>query len=207
MTRKECLQLILDSIGPWPLVLTTGHTCRDAFELGDRDGNFYMLGSMGLAASIAIGVAMESRIPTFIVEGDGSLLMNPGNLILAGHFQPDFVHIVLDNGRYESTGGQETLSGGTDFIAIAQACGYRHCERIASLEQLRAALSLSFPLAGPRFLYIPIEAAATSVAPRVSLPLPELHQRFKRHLENLRREWAAASEPPERAKAPPKNEG
>lgn len=186
MTRKECLQLILDSIGPWPLVLTTGHTCRDAFDINDREGNFYMLGSMGLAASIAIAVAMESGVPVFIVEGDGSLLMNPGNLILAGHFQPNLVHIVLDNGRYESTGGQKTLSHGTDFIAIAQACGYRHCEHISSLEELRAALSLFLPLAGPRFLYIPIEAAAAAVAPRVSLSLPALHRRFKRHLESLR---------------------
>lgn len=186
MTRKDCLRILFSLAGDLPVVLTTGYTCRDAFEINDRDGNFYMVGSMGLAASIAIGVAMESSIRTVAVDGDGSLLMSPGNLFLAGEQQPDILHIMFDNGLYESTGGQKTISHRADFVAIAKACGYHHSVKTANLEEFLNALVHCIPMHGPVFIHAMIEKAShAAVAPRVSIPLPAIHERFKQHIQRL----------------------
>src|SRR3569832_369962 len=58
-----------------------GNTHFDLWAAGQRPQNFYMLGSMGLAAPIALGVAMgQPQRRVFALEGDGSLLMQQGAL-------------------------------------------------------------------------------------------------------------------------------
>jgi thiamine pyrophosphate-dependent acetolactate synthase large subunit-like protein len=101
-----------------------GHTNFDLWAAGRRPQNFYMLGSMGLAIPIALGVAIAQPTRKVIaLEGDGSLLMMLGCLATVGARQPEnLVIVVMDNGAYEITGGQATASAqGTDFAAIARA--------------------------------------------------------------------------------------
>lgn len=103
-----------------------GHTNFDLWASGQRPQNFYMLGSMGLAPSIALGVALaqpERRV--FALEGDGSLLMHLGALGTAAAMAPKNLAIVIfDNGVYQITGSQPTLtSHGVDLVAIARGSG------------------------------------------------------------------------------------
>ena len=58
--------------------------------------NFYTWGSMGLASSIGLGLAMaqpERRV--FVLDGDGSLLMNLGSLATIGWVRPANLVVVV----------------------------------------------------------------------------------------------------------------
>jgi thiamine pyrophosphate-dependent acetolactate synthase large subunit-like protein len=103
-----------------------GNTNFDLWESGQRPQNFYMLGSMGLAIPIALGVAIaQPRRHVVALEGDGSLLMQLGCLATVAVQAPKNLTMVLwDNGIYQITGSQPTASSGTaDLVAIARASG------------------------------------------------------------------------------------
>jgi thiamine pyrophosphate-dependent acetolactate synthase large subunit-like protein len=103
-----------------------GHTNFDLWSAGHRPQNFYMLGSMGLAIPIALGVALaQPRRKVFALEGDGSLLMQLGCLATVASLKPaNLAILIMDNGSYQITGGQPTpAAGGADYVAIARASG------------------------------------------------------------------------------------
>jgi thiamine pyrophosphate-dependent acetolactate synthase large subunit-like protein len=103
-----------------------GNTNFDLWAAGHRPQNFYMLGSMGLAFPIALGVALaqpDRRV--FALEGDGSLLMQLGALSTIAALKPkNLTMIVMDNGIYQITGAQPTPAAGVaDIVAIAIGSG------------------------------------------------------------------------------------
>jgi thiamine pyrophosphate-dependent acetolactate synthase large subunit-like protein len=103
-----------------------GNTNFDLWAAGHRPQNFYMLGSMGLAFPIALGVALaqpDRRV--FALEGDGSLLMQLGALSTIAALKPkNLIMIVMDNGIYQITGAQPTPAAGVaDLVAIAHGSG------------------------------------------------------------------------------------
>jgi thiamine pyrophosphate-dependent acetolactate synthase large subunit-like protein len=103
-----------------------GHTNFDLWSAGHRPQNFYMLGSMGLAVPIALGVALaQPQRRVFALEGDGSILMQLGCLATVATLRPrNLTILVMDNGAYQITGGQPTpAAGGADYVAIARGCG------------------------------------------------------------------------------------
>jgi thiamine pyrophosphate-dependent acetolactate synthase large subunit-like protein len=103
-----------------------GNTNFDLWAAGQRPQNFYMLGSMGLAIPIALGVAIaQPKRHVVALEGDGSLLMQLGCLSTVAVQKPKNLTIVVwDNGIYQITGGQPTASASTvDLVAAARACG------------------------------------------------------------------------------------
>jgi thiamine pyrophosphate-dependent acetolactate synthase large subunit-like protein len=104
-----------------------GYTNFDLWAAsGGRQPNFYMLGSMGLAVPIALGVAIaQPRRKVFALEGDGSILMQLGSLsTVAGREQKNLCIVIMDNGAYQITGGQTTATErGADIVEIARASG------------------------------------------------------------------------------------
>jgi len=103
-----------------------GNTNFDLWMSGQRPQNFYMLGSMGLAIPIALGVAIaQPQRHVVALEGDGSLLMMLGCLATVAERAPKNLTIVIwDNGIYQITGSQPTASAATaDLVVIAQGCG------------------------------------------------------------------------------------
>lgn len=127
LTREDVVRAVLAEAGEARLMATTGYLSRTLFNLGGRDGDFYMQGSMGHIASLALGAALSRPGHRFtVLDGDGSVLMHMGALATVGHFAPEnLVHVVFDNGGYESTGGQAVAASRTDLAAVARACGYR----------------------------------------------------------------------------------
>ena len=94
--------------------------------VGRRQQNFYMLGSMGLAVPIALGVAIaQPARKIFALEGDGSILMQLGSLsTVAALGQKNLCIVIMDNGAYQITGGQKTMTEqGADIVGIARASG------------------------------------------------------------------------------------
>ena len=103
-----------------------GNANFDLWASGQRPQNFYMLGSMGLAIPIALGVAIaQPRRHVIALEGDGSLLMQLGCLATVAERAPKNLTIVVwDNGIYQITGSQPTASAAaTDLVAVALGAG------------------------------------------------------------------------------------
>jgi thiamine pyrophosphate-dependent acetolactate synthase large subunit-like protein len=103
-----------------------GYSNFDLWASGRRAQNFYMLGSMGLAAPIALGVAIaQPERKTIALEGDGSILMQVGALAtIAARKQKNLIVVILDNGAYQITGGQIAATGlGADIVAMARGAG------------------------------------------------------------------------------------
>lgn len=159
--RETLLETLVSNAAPTDvLVTTTGKTSRELYEIRDRQNtshaaDFLTVGSMGCASTIGLGIAMEQpdrRV--IVVDGDGACLMRLEALATIGHVAPkNFLHIVVDNYVYESTGNQKTLSGNVDIPAVAKACGYRHCLKAQTLADFSTHLQ-AVP-EGPCLLWVP----------------------------------------------------
>ena len=127
MNRTELTRLLVAALPPDAAVVAgIGNTNFDLWAAGRRPQNFYMLGSMGLACPIALGVALAQPGRRVVaIEGDGSLLMQLGCLATIGMARPrNLAIVVMDNALYQVTGGQQTASAaGADFAALARGAG------------------------------------------------------------------------------------
>ena len=126
MIRKEAISVAIEEIGNKPIIAANGYISRDLFNVCDKESNFYMIGSMGLASSIGLGVAIKNpKKRIFVFDGDGNILMNLGSLVTIGSLKPkNLVHIIFDNASHESTGGQPTNSPKVKIKKIAQNANY-----------------------------------------------------------------------------------
>ena len=141
MTRLEATRIIVELAGTAPVVASLGHPAYDLFAAGDRPQNFYTWGSMGLASSVGLGLALaRPDVRVFVLDGDGSLLMNLGSLATIGLLRPsNLVLIVMDNEEYATTGGQPTPTRhGADLEAAARAMGIVATATVRNEAELRA---------------------------------------------------------------------
>lgn len=132
-----------------------GNTHFDLWAAGQRSQNFYMLGSMGLAVPIALGVAVaQPQRQVFALEGDGSLLMQLGALGTVATVKPkNLVIIVWDNGTYQITGAQPTLtSTSVDLVAVAKGAGLAQSAWATDEAHFEALVDEALDGAGPRFI-------------------------------------------------------
>jgi thiamine pyrophosphate-dependent acetolactate synthase large subunit-like protein len=127
MNRSVLTRLLVGKLKSEEAVIGgIGNSNFDLWASGQRPQNFYMLGSMGLATPIALGVATaQPQRKVFALEGDGSILMQLGALAtVAAEASKNLAIIIWDNGVYQITGSQKTLtSAGTDLVAIAKGAG------------------------------------------------------------------------------------
>jgi phosphonopyruvate decarboxylase len=183
-TRSEMLGAVLEAAGDDDaIVATTGYTGRELYALADRDGHFYMTGSMGCAASIGLGVAtVQPHRRVIVLDGDGALLMRLGALATVGYYRPaKFLHVLLDNGVHESTGGQATVSPSLDLCAMARACGYPRA--LTAADPVTLVNALEAPGPGPLFVRAAIRRGVPDDLPRPQQQPERLAARFRRHLE------------------------
>ncbi|MDD1759150.1 MAG: sulfopyruvate decarboxylase subunit beta [Methanothrix sp.] len=125
------------------LVCNIGYPSRELYAAKAREKNFYMLGSMGLASSIGLGLALaQPGKKIMVLDGDGSVLMNLGTLAtIAAHAPDNYLLVILDNCCYGSTGSQPTCTHlGTDLAGMARAAGVEHVKTVHTTEELTEAL-------------------------------------------------------------------
>lgn len=141
--------------GQDPILATTGYLSRSLYAAGDRPEQFYLQGSMGHVTAVALGVALHHPHRTVVVlDGDGAALMHLGALaVVGGTAPPNLVHVVFDNGGYESTGGQPA-PGRVDFAAVAAGCGYRTALTVDDESGLRAGVTQALAAPGPVLLAV-----------------------------------------------------
>jgi thiamine pyrophosphate-dependent acetolactate synthase large subunit-like protein len=137
-----------------------GNTNFDLWAAGHRPQNFYMLGSMGLAFPIALGVALaQPNRRVFALEGDGSLLMQLGCLSTIAALKPkNLSMIVMDNGIYQITGAQPTpAAAATDLIAVAIGCGLTNSTWAADEEDFERLIDQSLTASEPMLIGVRID--------------------------------------------------
>ena len=184
--REEVLKTIVDNTRSDDLIIaTTGYTGRELCSIADRPNHFYMVGSMGCAISIGLGLAKtKTKARVIVIDGDGALLMRLGAITSLCNEKPqNLIHILLDNGEYESTGSQETVSKTIDFPKIATASGYSHVAKQISLKDLGKHLSSKENKLS--FIYMPTEPGISSNLPRPNITPPQVALRFKQHIQKL----------------------
>ncbi|RSM71794.1 phosphonopyruvate decarboxylase [Actinoplanes sp. ATCC 53533] len=195
-SRHEALTRIAEALSPEAVVVaTTGKCGRELSSIRDRERNFYCVGAMGYANAIAHGVALGTSEPVYVLDGDGALLMHLGNLSTIGATAPPaLTHIVLDNGSYDSTGGQATAAGTVDFTALARACGYSDAVRCEDLDGLTRHLG-SRAFAGPTLLHLRIRPGSVEKLGRPDRRPPEIAERLKYSMSTRRAAGAPATAP------------
>ena len=141
MIRSDVLKTLIPLISDELVVTNIGLPSQEMHLLDDQPTNFYMLGTMGLASSIGLGLAMAQPKKVIAIDGDGSVLMNLGTLpTIANNQVPNFILLIIDNGSYGSTGDQTTYAGmRTSLADVARACGCDHVVECAA-EDTAAAL-------------------------------------------------------------------
>jgi thiamine pyrophosphate-dependent acetolactate synthase large subunit-like protein len=140
MQRLAATRVAVELAGDQPIIGGVGNSTFDLVAC-DRSRNFYMWNSMGMASSIALGVALaRPDLRVVVLDGDGSILMNLGSLATERSAGADnLIHIIWDNGGWEITGGQPAGSPfGVDLEAVARGCGFRRTASVDDLDRFRA---------------------------------------------------------------------
>ncbi|HTO84476.1 MAG TPA: phosphonopyruvate decarboxylase [Methylomirabilota bacterium] len=183
-TRAAVLERFLARVDPAAAIIaTTGKCGRELFTLADRPQHLYQVGSMGGATGMALGVALNTSLPVVVLDGDGAALMKLGSMATVGAYAPaGFIHLVLDNGVYDSTGGQPTVSASVDFAAVAIACGYRYAASCCTLQGFDAAFRRAATAAKPALIHVRIAPGSMSKLGRPTVAPREVARRFKDYL-------------------------
>jgi phosphonopyruvate decarboxylase len=189
ISRFEALRAAVSALTSEPVVHANGYVCRESFAVKDRIENFYMIGSMGMASAIGLGVALAvpSR-STVVFDGDGNLLMSLGILPMIGggpvmgRARPgNLVHVVFDNALYGSTGGQASPSRTVGLHHIARAAGYERATAVAGADELHAAVATAVAGGGPSFILARV-TSEEQPAPRIPYSPEEIRDRFRSYL-------------------------
>ena len=178
MKRMQAIALAAEAAAAQNALLVgnIGYPSRELFAVHDRPENFYMLGSMGLASSIGLGLALaQTKRKVIVLDGDGSVLMNLGTLATVAHHAPEnYLLVILDNCCYGSTGSQPTCTHlGTDLAALAKAAGIKNVRKVERPGEMAEALQ------GKGVIVVKFEAGNASV-PIISLSPEEIAGRFSR---------------------------
>jgi phosphonopyruvate decarboxylase len=186
--RIDVLERILSLIGrDVPIIISTGKGGRELYKLSDREQHFYMVGSMGCASPLGLGVALNINSNVLVLDGDGALLMKLGAMATIGAYKPKhLIHVLLDNGVHDSTGGQETVSKQIDFAKISIACGYRNTYKCDSISGFEKALKDSINKVGPSFIHMSILPGSITNLGRPEISPQDVALRFKAFLSSTR---------------------
>lgn len=179
MARYEAIQDIMNQIDDEIVVCNIGFPSRELYEIDDRDKNFYMIGSMGLASSIGLGLALSKPDEDIVViDGDGSLLMNMGSLVTIFAANPsNLTWIVIDNGAYGSTGNQDTYAQLIDLVDIAKSVGFKNSYDFKDID-LKEIINSN----DASFIVYNTEAG-NSKAPIIDLSPIEIKERFMKAIK------------------------
>ncbi len=179
MERIKAIEKIAEQLEDELVICNIGFPSRELYAVKDSSSHFYMLGSMGMASSIGLGLALAQKRKVIALDGDGSVLMNMGSLVTIYSQDPEnFILVILDNECYGSTGSQCTYSNDVDLSRIAEAVGFKNIFIFQEKINFKEVLSTD----GPVFVHIKVEAGNADV-PVIDMEPNEIKERF---MENFK---------------------
>ncbi|HEB02186.1 MAG TPA: sulfopyruvate decarboxylase subunit beta [Nitrospirae bacterium] len=189
MSRYEILEAIKGYLDGEIVICNIGIPSKELYRVCDQPSNFYMLGSMGMATPIGLGVSLFTDRKVFVIDGDGSLLMNPGALATVSAAAPGNLTILaIDNASYGSTGNQPTLTGScVDLEAVASGFGIRRTLKAGTSKRITSAMesdkSDQSDKKGPAFLHLLARSGNADVK-NIPLDRLEIKERFQNFLKS-----------------------
>jgi phosphonopyruvate decarboxylase len=183
ISRSAAIAAAVKQLDNEAVIHANGYPSRESHAISDRPQNFYMLGSMGLASAIGLGIALaQPNVGTVIFDGDGNLLMNLGILPMVAAYRPRrFVHCVFDNEVYGSTGNQRSAAPGAALGELAAAAGYRTVATAFDEGEVGHALAAALRSDGPHFIHVKVTHASADV-PRIAHTPAQIRDRFRASL-------------------------
>lgn len=183
-SRAQAMAALLELLTDQPVIICNGFPSREAQKIADRPTHFYMIGSMGNAAAIGVGVALSKPSKKVVVfDGDGNVLMGLGTLATVGALRlKNFIHVVFDNEVYGSTGNQPTISNVVQLEKVAKAAGYVAVERVLDREDLVYEFKEMLKNDGPGMLLVKVNEFVED-AGRIALEPPAVTARFMKAIE------------------------
>lgn len=183
MIRSEVLKSLIPVISDHLVVCNIGLPSQEMHMLDDQPSNFYMLGTMGLASSIGLGVALAQREKVIAIDGDGSVLTNFGTLpTIANNVADNFILLIIDNGSYGSTGDQPTYAGmKTSLTAVATACG---CENVIECQAEDTAKTVQAALDSNKMTIIVCKCQSGNIkVPVIQMDPVVIRDRFMKEIQ------------------------
>jgi len=181
LIRKAAMAIALEHIEfDDRIIAANGFISRDLFSISDTKPAFYMIGSMGLASSIGLGIALkDTGRKVFVFDGDGNILMNLGSLTTIGSLKPkNLIHMVFDNSVHESTGSQPTNTNFVSIEKIAKTCNYNHTFTTKTKNDFEKILRKIKKLNGPIMIVVKIQKSNNKKSPRINYEPLEIKERF-----------------------------
>jgi sulfopyruvate decarboxylase subunit beta len=178
MIRSEVFKTLIPLISDQLVVCNIGLPSQELHMMDDQPSNFYMLGTMGLASSIGLGLALAQKQKVIAIDGDGSVLTNLGTLpTIANNPASNFILLIIDNGSYGSTGDQPTYAGRkTSLAKVAEACG---CDNVIECKAEDTAKVMEAALKGDQMTIIVCKCQSGNVAvPVIEMDAPVIKHRF-----------------------------
>ncbi|KAF0815045.1 hypothetical protein IGB42_00122 [Andreprevotia sp. IGB-42] len=191
-TRQQMLQAVQQQLKPRDVVLaTTGYTGRELYALDDRAQQLYLVGAMGCASSVGLGLALaRPDLRVIVLDGDGAMLMRLGALAAIGYMAPrNLLHVLLDNGLHESTGGQGTVSHSVQLGNVALACGY--AGKLVITQPGELVTLLQGTPAGPFLVRALIGAGVPDGLPRPAVTPDFVTRRLRQYIADISQEQTA----------------
>jgi len=189
LERREAIAIVADLVQETGLIIsTTGKISRELFYHEDRANQLYVVGSMGCASSIALGVALyQPEKKVIVLDGDGATLMRLEAMVSVGHYRPsNLLHVILDNESHESTGGQATLSPTVQFSEIAIACRYQSSVKVFSAEKLADTIRRSLAEKGPHSIHVKVKRGSDPSLGRPTVTPVQVKERFMKLIGSFR---------------------
>jgi sulfopyruvate decarboxylase subunit beta len=178
MQRIEAIRKICEYLEDELVICNIGFPSRELYQVKDSPTHFYMLGSMGMASSIGLGLSLAQDRKVVVLDGDGSVLMNLGSLVTIYNQDPkNLVLVVLDNECYGSTGSQCTYSSTTDLKKVAEAIGFQTFFFADEIDFSKVLAS-----EGPVFVHIKVLPGNADV-PVIPLDPEEIKKRFMEEVQ------------------------
>ncbi len=179
MERIEAIKTIVESLKIELVICNIGFPSRELYQVKDSSTNFYMLGSMGMASSIGLGLAMAQKRKVVVFDGDGSVLMNLGSLVTIYNQKPEnLILVVLDNECYGSTGSQCTYASTVDLSKVADAVGFQEKFFFSDDIDFQPVLNAE----GPVFVHVKVKPGNADV-PVIPMKPDEIKERFIKEVQ------------------------
>jgi sulfopyruvate decarboxylase subunit beta len=181
MERIKAIETIVNQLDDELVICNIGFPSRELYSVKDSPNHFYMLGSMGMASSIGLGLAMSQDRKVIAFDGDGSVLMNLGSLVTIYNQAPEnLVLVVIDNECYGSTGSQCTYASTVNLGNVAESIGFKNSFKFSESDEINFKTVLESE--GPVFVHLKVKAGNADV-PIIDMTPEEIIGRFMEEIK------------------------
>ncbi|MGZ7109686.1 MAG: sulfopyruvate decarboxylase subunit beta [Methanobacterium sp.] len=179
MERIEAIKKIAESLEDELVICNIGFPSRELYAVKDSPTHFYMLGSMGMASSIGLGLALSQDRKVVVFDGDGSVLMNMGTMVTIFSQEPEnMILVVIDNQCYGSTGSQCTYTTKIDLHEVAKSVGFKSTFVFEEKIDFKQVLDAK----GPVFVHMKVKPGNADV-PVIDMEPEEIKERFMKEIK------------------------